>query len=381
MSVYKKLGVRTVINAGGWFTNIGGSLIKKEVLDAMNEAAGSFVFIEELQQRAGEVIARIAGAESGLVTAGAAAGLVLAAAACMAGTDGAKIRRLPETQGMRNEILIQRGHHVEFAELVRLAGARLVDVGYSWRTSLNELEAAMTDRSAAVLHVISHLCVQRCMLSLPQVVAAAKKHGVPVIVDAASEVPPVDNLRRFVESGADLVVFSGGKAIGGPNDTGFVCGRRDLVEACALQSSPDMGIGRPMKVSKEQIVGLVTALERYVQSDVGAELKSCDGKIRYLMDELSAIPHITVEKVFPDETGCPIPRAKLRLDEGRLRLTAGEVANALRNGTPPIVVREFYVGEGVLVLDAMCLRDGEERVVAERLQEILATDRETGIAQ
>jgi len=366
-----------VINAGGWFTGVGGSLIKREVLDAMNEAAGSFVFMDELQQRAGEVIAGITGAESGLATAGAAAGLVLAAAACMTGTDRAKMRQLPETQGMRNEILIQRGHHVEFAELVRLAGARLVDVGYSWCTPLDELEAAMTDRSAAVLHVISHLCVQRHMLSLPQVVAAARKHEVLVIVDAASEVPPVENLRRFVDSGADLVVFSGGKAIGAPNDTGFICGRRELIEACALQSSPNMGVGRPMKVGKEQIVGLVTALERYVQSDVDAELESCDRKIRYLVEKLKDIPHTTIERVFPDETGCPVPRAKLTLDESRLGFTASEVASRLRNGAPPIVVREFYVGEGVLVLDAMCLSDGEETVVAQRLQGILTTHGQT----
>ncbi len=236
----------------------------------------------------------------------------------------------------------------------------------------------MTDRSAAVLHVISHLCVQRGMLPLPQVVAAARKHGIPVVVDAASEVPPVENLRRFVASGADLVVFSGGKAIGAPNDTGFVCGRRDLVEACALQSSPNMGIGRPMKVSKEQIVGLITALEEYVRRDVDAELESCDRKIRYFVEKLKDIPHTSIESIFPDETGCPVPRAKLTLDESRLALTAREVADALSDGAPPIVVREFHVNEGVLVLDAMCLLDGEEIVVAQRMRETLTGHREIG---
>lgn len=288
MTFYDDLGLRPVINAAGTLTRLGGSRMAPEVLAAMTEAAARFVPIDELQERAGEVIAEITGAEAGYVVTGAAAGLALGTAACVAGMDVGKMDRLPDTAGMKNEVVVQRGHRNSYDHAIRSAGVRMVEVGYlgypgAGGTMPWQLDEAITERTAAVACPI--LDTPGC-LPLPLVCEIAHAKGVPVIVDAAAELPPRANLRRFIAEGADLVVFSGGKAIGGPQASGILAGRRGLIASVALQHQdmdirpetwsrrgwiaegrvagvPHQGFGRSMKVGREEIAGLLAALRRF----------------------------------------------------------------------------------------------------------------------
>jgi len=372
LGIYEKLGVKTLINAGGHFTVTGGSLMSKEVIDAMNEAAQNFVEMSILHARAGEIIAEMIGAEAAVVTSGAAAGIVLATAACLTGNDQWKMMQLPNTEKFeKNEVILQRVHYIPYANMFQAPGAKIVDIGGIMRTEPWELEGVITEKTAAIAHVASALCRKRAELPLEQVVEIAKAHDVPIILDAAAETPPFSNLKKWLDLGADLVISSGGKAIEGPNDTGIVFGRKDLIECCSLQNAPNTGIGRGFKVSKEQIVGLIVALQNYAKRDHLREFEQWDAKIQYMLDELKGVPHVEVNRVFPDETGLPVPRVKLVLDEQALGKTAVDVIQTLRAGDPGIVLRPFHQHEGIIILDAMLLKEGEEQIVVNRLKEVL----------
>jgi D-glucosaminate-6-phosphate ammonia-lyase len=287
--IYARLGVKRRINAAGTLTRLGGTLMAPEVLDAMRDAAQSSVDIGELQSAASRAIARATGAEAGLVTSGASAALTLAAASCLAGYDIVRMARLPDTRDMPNEIVMIRTHRNAYDHALRAAGATIVDIGHNDRGTgagvrgieAWEIEAAVGPRTAAFCFAAT----AETKHDLPRVAETCHRRGVPVIVDAAAQLPPSANLRAFIAAGADLVVFSGGKAIGGPQSSGILAGRRDLVASALLQqldmdvipqrwAAPDFvdrakvpapphhGIGRGFKVGKEEIVGLLVALER-----------------------------------------------------------------------------------------------------------------------
>lgn len=236
----------------------------------MADAAVVLVDMDELNQKAVEAIARVTGAEAGFVSSGAAGGLVLQAAACIAGNDPVKMKGLPDTEGMKNEIVIQNLHRFPYEQAYRAAGARLVQIGDSRRVHPWELEGAINDRTAAVAYLVAPFTNRR-VLSLEQVCDIAHAHGFPVIVDAASTLPPREHLRTFIRSGADMVALSGGKGVRGPQGSGILCGRKDLIEAAAANASPAQFLGRAMKVTKEEIIGLLTALEIFVEEDEEAE--------------------------------------------------------------------------------------------------------------
>jgi len=375
LSVFRELGVRRVINAVGTLTSLGGSLIDAEVLEAMDEAAASFVYVEELLRATGRRVAQITKAEAGYVTSGAAAGLVLSIAACITKGDFVKTRKLPNTEGMKNEVILQRPHGIDFAHLSRFTGAKIVEVGTADKLSEQDIELAINDRTAAILHII--LDPQPGTVSLERIIEIGKRHHIPVVVDAAAELPPVDNLSKFISMGADLVVFSGGKAIGGPNDSGFICGRKDLIHACALNGFPSESvIGRTMKISKEQIVGLVVALQRYAEKDHEADMERWKAMTNWLVDELSGIPHVKAVPVFPSKGPRPlcIPRVEVTWDERALNKSTLDVVNSLKSGDPAIEVAnpEHSIGEERIHINPQCLRDGEEKIVATRLQEIFS---------
>ena len=372
MGIYQELGLQEVIVATGNFTELGGSLMPGEVLEAMQDAARSFVSIRALHERAGQVIADVTGAEAGYVTSGAAAGLLLATAACMTGSDPAAIQQLPDTAGLKNEVVIHKSHSNYYNRMFRLTGAKIKEVGYgAHRTLPWQLESALDERSAAIIYVVAQFLVSQTALPLPEVVRIARAKGVPVIVDAANELPPVGNLRKFIELGADLVIFSGGKDLQGPQPSGFICGRQDLIAACALNGAPNHGIGRPMKVGKEEIVGLVAALKRYVRLDHQARLAGWERQVSLIVDGLADIGHLRVRRVFPDYTGRPVPRAWLTWDEETAGLSKQEVLDALAQGPPAIRVMEEYAGKGLLI-DPTTLLDGQETIIAERLRTIFA---------
>ncbi|MCY3915394.1 MAG: aminotransferase class V-fold PLP-dependent enzyme [Chloroflexi bacterium] len=372
MGIYQELGLQDVIVATGNFTELGGSLMPGEVLEAMRDAARSFVSIPALHERAGQVIADLTGAEAGYVTSGAAAGLVLAVAACMTGSNLAAIQQLPDTDGLKNEVVIHKAHSNHYNRMFLLAGAKVKEVGYgAHRTLPWQLESALDEKTAAIVYVVAQFLVTQTALPLPEVLRIARSKGVPVIVDAANELPPVENLRKFIDMGADLVIFSGGKDLQGPQPSGFICGRGDLIAACALNGAPNHGIGRPMKVGKEEIVGLVAALKRYVSLDHEARIAKWEQNISLIVDELADIERLRVSRVFPDYTGRPVPRAWLTWDEESAGLPKQAVVDALAKGSPIIRVLEEYAGKGLLI-DPTTLLDGQEAIIAERLRAIFA---------
>ena len=370
---YERLGVRPVINAWSWVTVAGGSIMPTPVVRAMEEASRNFVDLHDLNRKAGEVIARLTGAEAGLVSAGSAAGMLLQAAACMTGTDPAKVWRLPDTRGMKNRIVMHRSHRVSYDRNFRAAGAKLVEIGDMGVTEPWQLEDAITKRTAAVAYVFGPR--KSGALSLETVVEIAHSRGVPVIVDAAAMLPPAENLTKFIRTGADMVSFSGGKGVMGPQSTGILCGRKDLIEAAYMNAAPNsQGIGRPAKVSKENIAGLVTALELFVDTDHHAVEAAWRGKCEYIADVLQGIDGVTAQlaEARPEleDSRSGHARAEISLDAGRPGPSEAEVIELLREGDPSILLGAVGPEGGIGVVPVN-LRDGEEEIVARRLREVL----------
>jgi len=376
MDIYNDLGVDPIINAAGTLTRLGGSLMLPEVTDAMAAASRAFVDMGELHLAAGRRIAELVGVEAAHVCAGAAAGIALMAAACMAGTDPDKIRRLPGTAGMKHEFVAQRTHRQPFDQALRLAGGTFVEIG----ADADELARAVAGEAVAgVFYTSAWFCIKEA-LPLETVVEIAHRHEVPVIVDAAAEVPPVENLWRFVKEGADLVAFSGGKAIRGPQSSGFVLGKEALVEACRLNDNPNIAVGRPMKAGKEEIVGLVRAIELYVRRDHNAESFVWDRRVARVLETLSDLEHVRAWRQLPYGIGQQIPHVALAWDELMLGVTHEEMVQTLMRGQPRIAVQlvrpssyDFAGFEGFQVrIHPHTLREGEEVVVAERVRQVLA---------
>ena len=372
MGVYERLGVRTIINARGCQTLIGGSIMPREVLEAMAEASQHFVDITELNRKVGEIIARVTGAEAGYVTAGAAAGILLATAALMTGKDPAKIRQLPDTTGMKNEVIVHRSQRHGYDHEVTAAGARLVEIGHAYRTHPWELEAAINERTAGVFFTVSPLH-RHGFLPLSEVIRIAHARGVPVYVDAASMLPPASNLQKFISMGADLVIFSGGKGIMGPQSTGILAGRRDLIEAAALNGSPYQGaIGRAAKVCREEMVGLAVALELYVQRDHAADQARWRRQAEHVANAVAALelPGVHAAVVF-DEEEDQLPEAHITIREKVLGISAKQVEEELYTGEPCIATG-FSLSPRTVVINPHMLKDGEEEIVARRLVEVLS---------
>src|SRR5215210_5271039 len=291
LGVYEKLGVKRIINGWGTITRVGGSLMPLEVVEAIAEAARSFVDIDELYLRAGEVVAKHTGAEAGLVTTGCAASLMLGTAAAVAGMDPAKHRRLPNTDGMKNEVIIHTSHRNGYDQSFRAAGVEFVEIGYANSTQPWELEAAIGENTAAVAYVIAPWLIQG-FLPLDTTCEIAHRRGVPVIVDSSAMLPPAENLTRWIGMGADLVAFSGGKGIMGPQASGILAGKRELVESARMQMSPNHAIGRTCKVGKEEAVGLVTALELYAQRDHAADMASWQRQAETIVQAVGGVPGV-----------------------------------------------------------------------------------------
>jgi L-seryl-tRNA(Ser) seleniumtransferase len=371
--IYKKLGVRPVIHGAGTTTRYGGSRLRPEALDAMRDASQALVNLDELNDAAGAAIARMLGAEAAFVTAGASSGLILQAAACIAGDDPAKITRLPDTHGMRNEIVIQRAHRFAYDQAYRVAGGTLVEIGLARRTQPFELEAAITERTAAVAHLISPFTSPPGTLSLEQTIAIAHRRGVPVIVDAASMLPPRENLTKFLRLGADLVSFSGGKGIRGPQSTGILAGRRDLVRAAALNGSPNQALGRAAKTSKEEIAGLVTALELFMAEDEAAEMKRYHDLSAAIVDGLADIPGLRAV-VEQDAVNRVLPTAVLYFTPDWIGPSGHAVQVALAQGDPHVYVQQGAHQGGYfdeIAIDPINLQPGDETVLVRRLREEL----------
>jgi len=377
LGVYDKLGVRPIIHGCGTTTRYGGSIMRPETIEAMREASRCLVNLDELNAAAGAAIARLLGAEAALVTAGSAAGLVLQAAACIAGDDPAKIARLPDTTGMRREFVIQRAHRFSYDQSYRIPGGVLVEIGLGRRTQPHELESAITDATAGVIYLVSPFTSPPGVLSFDEVCAIAHRRGAPVLVDAASMVPPRDNLFRYLRGGADLVIYSGGKGIRGPQSTGILAGRRDLIRAATLNASPNQAIGRPSKTSREEIVGLVTALELFLAEDEAAEMVRYRELCASIADALADVPGIRAV-VEQDPVNRVLPHAVVYFEPGWKGPSGRAVQVALAQGDPHIYVQQGPhqggYGEEIAV-DPINLQPGDEKAIAARLREELTRGR------
>jgi len=390
MAIYELMGVRPVINARSYSTKLGGGPLSPAVLEAMREAACRSVRMDELQDAAGRAIAEATGAETGIVTSGASAALTLAAAACIAGSDVEKMNRLPDTTGMASEIVVHRSHRNDYDHALRAAGARLVEVGFSYFTHPYEVESAIGPNTVAVFY---HAGGEGTVMPLAEYAAIAHQRGIPVIVDAAAELPPPENLRALVAAGADLVAFSGGKHIGGPQASGILAGPKRLILSAALQHQdmdvfastwplkqlladgtlagpPHHGIGRGFKAGKEEIAGLVAALDLYGKRDFEAERRRWMAAMETITAAVSGAAGVTAEVQFPQPGGRTVPHAVLRVNRLAAGHSAVEVVNALQTGDPRIFVFEQGADRGMIRFMPECLGEGEEKIIAGRLREI-----------
>ncbi len=368
MDIYDELGVKKVINGYATLTRLGGSLMPPEVLGAMAEAAGHFVEIDELQDKVGRRIAEWTHNEAAYISCGAAAGLVLSTAACLTGLDPDKRARLPFSDGMANEVIVQKAGRVGYDFAIRQAGGKLVEIGTDEGATAADLEAAIGERTAAIFCFYNATRMAK-QVPLEQQIAIAKRRGIPLVIDAAAQIPPVENLWRFTQMGADLVLFSGGKGLCGPQASGLILGRRDLIDACAFNACPRAFIGRPMKAGKEEIVGLMTAVKWYLGLDHAGLLRRYEDQVAWLLAEFAGTPGVSARRNFPSEAGQPMPRAELTLDEAGLGLTRDELLRRLAEGDPAVALAP--AGTDGVFINPQTLRPGEERIVAARLKAAL----------
>lgn len=360
------LGLRPVINVSGTMTSLGASIVVPEAIQAMTAILPQFVEINDLQRKASKVISRLTGGEAGFVTASCSSGISLAVAGAITGPNLLAIEKLPDATPEKNEVLVQMGHVVSYGapvdQAIRLAGGKVVLIGQATSTHRYHMENAITDKTAAAVYVISHHVVDYGLLHLTEFVEIAHSKGIPVIVDAASEY----DLKLFLSQGADIVLYSGHKFLGGPT-SGIVAGKKDLVRNAFLQN---MGIGRGMKVGKESIYGVMAALEAWETRD-HAGIRARETSYLHLWKQtLDGRPGVTA-LIEPDPTDNPLDRMRVIISPQETHITAWDLAARLRSGSVPIIVRDHEVEHHYFYLDPCNLHPGQEVTVAERLAEEL----------
>jgi D-glucosaminate-6-phosphate ammonia-lyase len=360
MGIYQDIGVRPFINAGGWmYTRYGGSIMHESVVAAMAEASRQFVNIYDLQDHVGAAIASMTNNEAAFVSCGAASGIMLALAACIAGTDPALADRLPDTQGLRNQVIMSRSQRgTEADPAVRGAGARIIHVGPDDKTaSLDEYLAAINDQTAAILLIAFG---GESILKTGRIVEGAQQRNVPVLMDGACAVPPKDNLWHFTRDlHMDAFITSGGKGIRGPQSTGLVLGKRAIIEGCKFHSSPNLRLGRGMKVGKEEFAGIYTALKLFLATDLDAEAARESRQIAHIAAALKTIPNLAVSA----RGG----QLEITFDPAIFQITAENAAKTLLDSDPSILLRGR---SGKLTIQSLLLQENEEVVVADRLRQL-----------
>lgn len=361
-NIYAQLGVRPVINGVGVVTHLGGSLMAPEVMRAMDEAAHQFVSLPDLQAKVGARIAELLGVPAAMVTGGAASAITYGTAACIARGDKDNLSRLPDTTGMKNEIVQQKSHRGGYEQQMLLVGAKII-----WVETRQELDRAINDRTAMMFFYNENEPFGK--IDRHEWIKVGKERGVPTYNDAAADTPPVDRLSQYVREGFDLVGFSGGKAIRGPQCSGILMGRKDLIEAAIPAGSPYASIGRNMKVGKEEMVGLLVALERYLKFDFAAEQKELESRVAEMRKALAKVKGVQTGRLFPPIANC-VPHLEVFWEQAAFPLTAADVARELREGEPSIAVST--TAERKLKISVWMMRPGEHRIVTRRLLEVFA---------
>ncbi len=362
--VISELGVRTLINAAGTYTMLTASLMPDEVMEAMREASKHYVDLTEMQDAVGRRIAGLLGCEAAMVTSGAAGALTVGTAACVTGKDPDKIRRIPDLTGMKSEVIIQKSHRYGYDHAVRAVGIRMVEV-----ETAADFERAVNEKTAMALFFND--ADPRGQIKIEQFVALCRKHGIPSFNDAAADVPPVENLSKYTKMGFDLVTFSGGKGICGPQSAGLLLGRKDLIEAARLNTSPySDSIARGMKVNKEEMAGMLVALELYLRKDHAAEAREWDRRVEIISREAKKVKSVTADVRLPPIAN-HTPHLRILWDQTVVKITPPEVMKQLREGRPSIEACPMTNKEA-LVVTVWMMQKGDAEIVGRRVREILS---------
>ena len=359
MNIYKTFGLKEVINADGKMTALGGSATSNVVAKNMATALENFVIMEDLLNYTGQVIAKYTISEDGCPTVGAAAGIAISTASVITGKNLSLVQSVPHHGLSKCEIVIQKGHCVDFGgnitQMIQLGGGKVVEVGTSNNTEIAHIEEAINENTAALFYIKSHHCVQKGMQPIETLLDLGRKYNIPVIIDAAAE----EDLQRYYIMGADLIIYSGSKALNGPT-CGFICGKKDLIANCKLQYK---GIGRAMKVSKEAMIGLITSLDMYG--------KETPNNFKYQMQVLAT--------KLEQETGleCQVAKDEVR-DFYRCQIklkpkTAYKLNEALKQGDPAIFLRPYYINQGILFVDPRGLKPGQEDIIVESIKKLVGS--------
>lgn len=366
MNIYETIGLKKVINASGKMTALGASTIATDVGDVMKEAAMNYVDMESLIQKAGELISQYTLAEDSCVTLGASAGIAISVAAVIARDNLSYIEKMPRSEGLQNEIIIQKGHCINFGasltQMITLGGGIPVEVGQANKVTKQHIEESINKNTAAIIYVKSHHAVQKGMASIEDMIAVARENNIPFIIDCAAE----EDLWKYVKMGADLVVYSGGKAIEGPT-SGFVTGKKEFIQYCKMQYK---GIGRAMKIGKENIMGLLKALENYQDRDPIKIVKEQKEVVEWMASKINDIEGLQAT-ITVDEAGREIYRVEVKTDTMKVM----ELIDKLEDGNPAVYTRNHYANMGIINIDPRPLNVGDEEEIVQRLELLMSEER------
>lgn len=358
---FKELGLRTFINAAGTYTSMTGCLMPKEVTDAIGYGATEYVNLDDLQDKVGERIAELLSCEYATVTSGCFGAMSIAMAGVLCGNDPKKVKQLPNTEGWANEVIIQEGHQIGYAQALTNVGAKVVLV-----KTAKEMEKAINKKTAMMWFLNAN--TENGEVKWEEFVAIAKKHNIPTFIDCAADVPPVSNLFRFTEMGFDMVGFSGGKGLRGPQSAGLLLGKRKYIEAARMHTPPrGETIGRGMKVNKEEVLGMLVALELYLNKDHDKEWKLWEDQIELISNSALAVEGVRTEIHVPKHAN-HVPSLRIQWDESKVKITADEARRQLREGHPSI---QTVGNKTTIGITTWMMTPGQERIVAKRVHEIL----------
>lgn len=358
---FKELGLRTFINAAGTYTSMTGCLMPKEVTDAIGYGATEYVNLDDLQDKVGERIAELLSCEYATVTSGCFGAMSIAMAGVLCGNDPKKVKQLPNTEGWVNEVIIQEGHQIGYAQALTNVGAKVVLV-----KTAKEMEKAINKKTAMMWYLNAN--TENGEVKWEEFVAIAKKHNIPTFIDCAADVPPVSNLFRFTEMGFDMVGFSGGKGLRGPQSAGLLLGKRKYIEAARMHTPPrGETIGRGMKVNKEEVLGMLVALELYLNKDHDKEWKLWEDQIELISNSALAVEGVRTEIHVPKHAN-HVPSLLIQWDESKVKITADEARRQLREGHPSI---QTVGNKTTIGITTWMMTPGQERIVAKRVHEIL----------
>ena len=358
---FKELGIRTFINAAGTYTSMTGSLMPKEVIDAINYGSLEYVNLDELQDKVGERIAELLQCEYATVSSGCFGAMSIAMAGVMSGKDPKKIKQLPDTTGLKNEVILQESHTIGYAQALTNVGAKLVKV-----KTAEELENAINEKTAMLWFLNAN--TDRGDIKWEEFVSLGKKHNIPTFIDCAADVPPVDNLFKFTRIGFDMVAFSGGKGLRGPQSAGLLLGKKEYIEAARLHTPPrGETIGRGMKVNKEEVLGMLAALELYLSKDHQAEWKMWEDQIDLISESAKSVSGVETTIHVPPHAN-HVPSLKIRWDQSKVNISPDNVRKILREGSPSI---ETVGNKNEIGITTWMMVPGQEKIVAKKIKKIL----------